>query len=557
MADEDRTPGRIESKLTQTPLTDLYDYNRALMIGAGGFKRYSGFINNDYIVELNDSIRLPWMWREMREQNTAIASMMYAIESIAGAVPWHVEPGKSGGKNEEGELVETDEDKAAADFLESVLEDCATPWYDVVLDMLSCVTYGWAFDEVTYKVRKGQTSDVGNFPSKFDDGKVGWGKFTPIAQVTRWSWIFEENYNSPHYNEAVAIEQFSAPRWMRTHIPLNKGVHVVFKPYMGSPEGWTPLRAVFITYKYAQRLQLIMAQGADRDLVGYPVVYIPEEIILGYVSNDPVYTQLYNQYVELATKTRRDDSEGLVLPSTPYMDANGNPTGVPKFKFELLTSGGSRALDLVGILNMLNNWILSTLAADLLSMGHEGVGSFALADVKNETMQKGIESILNRIQDAVNTQLIPKLFELNPDFKIKELPTLVHDGIMEKDVSGIADYLVKLGQAGLKMPVDKDMYKFLYEQAKIPLPSEEALDAAVESSRQSASQQQGQPLMMSLSQPENRVEKQAVPKATLDVSDEIMSILVDGGVFDTTPDDNVIRDIELVEEDEEPKEISI
>jgi hypothetical protein len=536
-----------EQKLTQRMIVDPYDFNRALTIGTGGFKRYSGFISNDYIIELNDSIRLPWTWREMREQSTAIAAMMYMIESMIGSAKWHVETGRSGDKNEEGMPTETEEDIAASEFLETVLNDCETPIQDLATDMATCCTYGWAFDECTYKLRKGKEVDKNTeWRSKYEDGRVGWAKFTPIAQVTRWSWIFNEDRNSPHFNEAVAIEQFAAPTWMRVHIPLNKGVHVVFKPYMGSPEGWSPLRAVFITYRFAQRLQLIMAQGADRDLVGYPVVYIPEEIILGYVSGDPIYTELYNSYVNLATKTRRDDSEGLVLPSTPYMDIEGNPTSIPKFKFELLSSGGSRQLDLVAILNMLNNWMLSTLASDILSLGHESVGSFALADVKNQTLMKGIEAILNRIQDAINTQLVPALFELNPEFKLKDLPKIVHDDLTEKDVTGMADYLVKLKSAGVPIPLDKDMLTYLLGQAKIPIPSEEALEHAIEMADQQ--NQQSQPLMMSLSPSVTKASKKDELMEEMDVSDEIIRMLREGGVFDEQPKEEKMKLTQLSEE---------
>lgn len=521
-----------EPKLTRTPLIDPWAFNRAQTIGVGGFRRASGFIYNDYILELSDPVRLPWIWREMRESNTAIAAMLYTLESIGGSVGWHVESGYSGPKNEEGDYTETDMDKAAAEFLDSVMRDVETPWHDFIVDLLSCATFGWALDEITYKQRRGKVGDPNQFDSKFNDGRVGWGKFTPISQVTRWSWIFNEEKESPKFNEAVAIEQLAAPDWQRRHIPLNKCVHVTFKSYMGSPEGWSPLRAIYTTYRYSQKLQLLLAQGADRDLTGYPVVYIPEEIILGYASGDPTYTEVYNKYVDLATKTRRDDAEGLVLPSSVYMDMDGKPTNVQKYRFELLTSGGSRQFDLTGVLEMLNNWMLSTLASDIISLGHEAVGSFALADTKNETMKRGIEALLNRIQDAINAQMVPQLFELNPEFKIEDLPKIVHDGLSEKDITGIADYLVKLKQAGIPVPLDKDMLTFLMEQGDIPVPSDEALQHSLEMADQMAQQPQNQ-FQMSYNGPQEPFQKAKDPLLEdMDVSDEILAILNEYGVFE-------------------------
>lgn len=527
----------IEPRLTRTPLVNPWDFNRGATIGVGGFRRASGFIYNDYILELSDPVRLPWIWREMRESHTAIAAMLYTIESIGGGVGWHVEPGLSGPLNDEGQATETDMDKSAAKFLESVMEDVETPWRDLIVDLLSCTTYGWSVSEVTYKLRRGKLGDPNQFDSKFNDGMVGWGKFTPISQVTRWSWIFNEEKTSPRYNEAVAIEQLSAPDWQRRHIPLNKCVHVTFKSYMGSPEGWSPLRAVYTTYRYSQKLQLILAQGADRDLSGYPVVYIPEEIILGQASGDAAYSEIYRQYVDLATKTRRDDAEGLVLPSSVYMDNDGKPTSVPKYRFELLSSGGSRQFDLTNVLGMLNNWILSTLSADIISLGHEGVGSFALADSKDDTMKRGIEALLNRIQDAVNSQMVRQLFELNPNFDIKEMPKIVHDGLSEKDVNGIADYLIKIKQAGIPIPLDKDMLVYLLEQADIPVPSEDALNHSIEMADQMATAPQAS-FNMGGMDPQQQQAMKSIRKARdplleeMDVSDEVLDILNDYGVLD-------------------------
>jgi phage gp29-like protein len=164
---------------------------------------------------------------------------------------------------------------------------------------------------------------------------------------------------------------------------------------------------------------------------------------------------------------------------------------------------------------------------DIVSMGHEGVGSFALADVKNESFKKGVEGILNRIQDAINTQLVPQIFELNPEFDVAELPRIVHGGVTERDVTGVADYLVKLKQAGVSVPLDKDMLTYLLDQAGIPIPSEEALEHSLELSDLMA--QVPQTFQMSL----DPLKKKKDPiLAELDVVDEVLDLLVENGAFE-------------------------
>ena len=92
----------------------------------------------------------------------------------------------------------------------------------------------------------------------------------------------------------------------------------------------------------------------------------------------------------------------------------------------------------------------------------------------------------------------------------------------------MADYLVKLKQAGVSVPLDKDMLTYLLDQAGIPIPSEEALEHSLELSDQLA--QTPQTFQMSL----DTLKKSKDPVLDeLDVVDEVLDILVENGAFDS------------------------
>ncbi len=91
----------------------------------------------------------------------------------------------------------------------------------------------------------------------------------------------------------------------------------------------------------------------------------------------------------------------------------------------------------------------------------------------------------------------------------------------------MADYLVKLKQAGVCVPLDKDMLTYLLDQAGIPIPFEEALEHSLELSDQLA--QTPQTFQMSLDQLKKR--KDPVLDE-LDVVDEVLDLLVENGAFE-------------------------
>lgn len=131
----------------------------------------------------------------------------------------------------------------------------------------------------------------------------------------------------------------------------------------------------------------------------------------------------------LVKNVRQDKSAGIVLP--------------PGFKFELVSTGGSRQIDTNEIINRYDSRIAMTTLADFILLGHEHTGSFALSDDKTELFAIAIGSYLDIICEAFNNQAIPRLIDLNGEHfnGITDYPKMVHGDIEKIDMNKLAQYI--------------------------------------------------------------------------------------------------------------------
>ena len=119
------------------------------------------------------------VFTEMRDNDTTVGAILFAIEMLLRQVDWDVEPDPDDPAGD-----------ARAEFLEECMEDMSHSWSDFIAECLSFLVFGWSFHEIVYKYRRGPDADPA---SKFTDGKLGWRKFPIRAQDTRLRWEFDEN----------------------------------------------------------------------------------------------------------------------------------------------------------------------------------------------------------------------------------------------------------------------------------------------------------------------------------------------------------------------------
>ena len=363
-------------------------------------------------------------YQEMADNDATIGAILYAIEMLMRQCDFHIEPAG-----------DTEQDKKAAEFVESCMDDMERTWADTLSEILSFMTYGWSYHEIVYKRRVGRTgSPVTN--SKYSDGLIGWRKLPIRSQDTLYGWQYK-----PYTDELEGMVQVPPPIYEQIFIPLEKALHFRTRSRKDNPEGRSILRTAYRAYYFKKRLEEIEGYGIERDLAGFPVLYAPQDMPIW--DEDPEMQQALARAQSIVSSIRRDAREGLVLPG-----------GEGGWKLELITSGSRRQFDTNAIIDRYDKRIATSVLADFVMLGQQQVGSFALADNKTKIFALAVGTYLDSICEVFNNQGIPRLIDINGDhFKgITDYPTMEHGDIEDKDVAAFAAYVQQMVGAGVLQP---------------------------------------------------------------------------------------------------------
>jgi hypothetical protein len=197
------------------------------------------------------------------------------------------------------------------------------------------------------------------------------------------------------------------------------------------------LRTAYRAWYMVKNIENTEAIGAERDLAGLPVFGTPPQWWLASASPEEV-AQL--ELVRRIGRNIRQDEQACLVYPLIY-----DPAGNQLFKFELAHSGGAKAIDTDTIIQRYELRITQSMLCDLLFMGHEDVGSFALASSKSTTEAVSLGGYLAVITDEFNRRCLPLLWRLN-GFPDKFLPTLAHGDVETLDLTELARFMLSFGR---------------------------------------------------------------------------------------------------------------
>lgn len=414
-------------------------------IGRTGLRHWGGFVYEEWLRELQTGRRAAEVFREMSDQDPVIGGILYAIEMLVRQVDWWVEP-----------VSKSTADAAAAEFYEQVLfEDMATSFDDTVSEILSMLTYGWAWFEIVWKQRGGDVRDPTK-KSKYTDGRIGVRKLALRAQDALWRWEFDD------VDDVEAMTQNPPPDYMMRTIPAEKSLLFRTKIFKNNPEGRSILRNAYRPYYFLKNLQNLEGIGAERDLAGLPVLTPPPGVDL-WNESDAVMVASRQKAEQLVSSIRRDEQEGVLLPHGWTLTLLSPGTG-----------GGRRQFDTNSIITRYEQRIATSVLADLILLGQDKVGSYALSSSKEDIFSTSIETYLDGIASVFDSHFAPKLFRLNSFPGVAELPKLKHGPVQRIDLETIGDFLMKLGNSGAPLWPNPEALAKLLELAGLPAPEPEA-----------------------------------------------------------------------------------
>lgn len=410
-------------------------------LGVSGLRRYGPNIYEDFLPEL----RWPGagkVYQEMADNDAVIGAILYLAEMLIRGCTWEV---KTKGK--------TDVDHEAAKFLRECMNDMDMSWANTISEILSMLTYGFSFHEIVYKVRRGPDEASSKYRSKYSDGRIGWRRLPGRAQTSLAEWEFDDE------GDVKAFIQRCEPDFKTIRIPMSKGLLFRTRVSKDNPEGKSLLRNAYRSWFFKKHFEEIEGIGIERDLAGFPILTAPEGLDL-WNDEDPKMAALKANAEQLVASVRRDSEEGILLPHG--------------WELKLLASSSSRQINIGETIERYDNRIAVTMLSDIILIGNNRTGSFALADTKQSILAAALQAQVSNIADVLNAQAVPRLFALNDFPGLVDLPEIVPSGIQTPAVQEVA---LMLRAMGLDYSKDKELLTYLWHILGFPSMSDETFEA--------------------------------------------------------------------------------
>lgn len=438
--------------------------NPTEQLGVAGYKESSGYITEEFLRELQ-GIKGVRTYRQMKDNDPTVGAVLKAITLLIRSAEWMVElPDEDNDLTAEGRDVDGEDAKM---FLESVLfDDMDHTFEDFISEVLTMLPFGWSYFEVVYKRRLGLDQADITRRSQYNDGLIGIRRLALRPQETLFKWQIERN------GDVIAMEQCDPNSGGVYAIPVEKALHFTAEPNKGSPEGRSILRNAYKPWYYLQNVENIEAIAIERELAGLPVIYVPSEVLTKAENGDVGAKRLRDSYVDAVRNVKRNEQGGMVLPSDPYRNADGTYTSTPKVKFELVTSGGTRAIDTDKAKTGYKTDIARSVLAQFIMLGVQQRGSFGLSSNETDLFMEAIGSLLDNIATTINRCLIPTLWSLN-GFSPNSMPYVKAGDISPTNLDEIGTFIERLTRAGAPLFPDEELEAFLRDQAGLPGRSQE------------------------------------------------------------------------------------
>lgn len=410
--------------------------------GSTGLARFSGHIDEEWHQKLK-GIQGVRAWREMRDNDSVIGNAAHLIESMIRQTRWQVVPSEEGGEESERWAV----------FVDECLSDMSHTFHEFISEVLSMLWFGWAYFEKVYKVRGGPDAEDPRFRSRYSDNLIGWRKIAIRSQETLDCWQFDDD------GGIQGMWQIAAPDYRRVFIPIEKAILFRTQIHKNNPEGRSLLRNGWRSWSFLKRLQEIEAIGIERDLVGLPVIHLPAAYMDAGATADK--QQARNEFATLLQQIRRNEHEGVLFPAE--VNDDGTPSG---FKLQLLTSGGSRQIDVGETIKRYQRDIAMTLMTQFSFLGMDQVGSFSLSSDQTSMFSTALGSILDNIEETFHRFATVELMKLNgvpPEYH----PKLKHGDLEKEDVVRFSEMISQLVANGI-ISADSNLEDFTREKLGLP-----------------------------------------------------------------------------------------
>lgn len=447
-----RTPnGSPPPEPDTSPKTRREATYMSVEIGQVGTFDLDGYIRDDIVPELSGE-QGRRVYQKMRADST-VSAIIFAIEMMLRRVKWKCIP------------ADAEDEKALeyAAFFDSVRKDMYQTWEHFISNCLSMLVYGWSYFEIVAKRRLGENGEV---PSKFDDGLWGVNKLALREQNSLDKWQLND------IGEVIGMIQqiYYGPNAGTHTIPIKKALHFRAGYWKDSPEGISPLRGAYTPWLLLQGINRAEAYGIERELNGLPVIKIPADVLKASKEGDPDAAAAVRTYTQIVRDVRLNKQAGVILPSDKYENADGTLTAHDQYEFSLLSSNGTRAINVQAAAERHQVSIARCVLADFLMLGTSSrSGSQALGQSRFQFFADAADGWNEGIAEVLNEYLIPRLAKMN-GMETALLPRYSAESVSSVDVQVLIDCIEKYCRAGGMLLPDPKIDAEIRDKLGLPLP---------------------------------------------------------------------------------------
>lgn len=372
-------------------------------------------VNGRIIEEANAAFQYPRFIYTVDEMvnNSTVGAALNVYDFMLTKPDWKVTASPSA----------SDITKERAVLINTMLNDMDHSFRDFINNVSSYLRYGYALFE---PVRRRRLRMKG---SRFNDGVIGIRKLAFRSQTTIDKWIFSDDGNDllrvrqTTKIKPNGVDTAKAP-WVE--LDMKDLLHFTCNSKKSNPEGASLLKNIYLPFKQMELLREHQFISIAKDAQGMLKIEAP----VNYFSDqaDANEKTTIANFQAMLTNHANGTLGGMLVPNQTDLD-----TKAKLFSYELLENKGSAKVSVQPIIQSFQQDILTALNVDILRLGADGTGSFALADSKTSILALAIDCRLREIKDVLNHQLIPMIYQWN-GWSQEELPEFVYESPEEVDL---------------------------------------------------------------------------------------------------------------------------
>lgn len=390
-------------------------------------------------------------------RNSTVAATLFTISKLLSRASWRTYPA----------LPDDKEAQEYAEFFESLRGDMVHSWDHFIVNLSTCIQYGWSAFEVVLK-RRVHGFKHGRLTSKYNDGKIGIKDLSFRPQNTLEGWEVD-----PKSGDLIGMTQNTtgAAGGDRVMIPIDRLLIFTSGQNGDSPEGRSCLAGAYEDWVYLKVINRAESWGIERELSGLPVMYLPAKLIedASGENPDPSAVQALNAYQKLVRDVRLNQQSGVILPSDTFRGDDGTISTVPQYQLTLLSNNGQRQLDVNKAAERKQGNIARCILADFLLMGTSGkTGSYALGTTRYDLFATALDGWNEQWAEIMNNQLIPLIAHYN-GMKMDKLPKYHAESVKPVEISTLVDTLMNYTYAGGTILPNSSVDKVILSKLGIPM----------------------------------------------------------------------------------------